>query len=308
MHLSKIDLNLFMVFDAIYAHSSITKAAGHLNLTQPAVSHALGRLRNAFGDELFVRSGRKMVPTPVAKSMIETVQIALAQLEKTLVDPLSFDPLQTTKHVVLGMRDVVESVFLPRLVSCLQVQAPHLTLSSIRIPRQDMESELAAGSVDIAFDVLLPIKAEIEHAPLLADKFAIVVRKGHPLTREKLTLKRYLSYSHIVVSSRRGGVAAEDFELSRQGIRRNIALRCQHYFVARQVVRETDMILTVPEGYALNQQSLDDTVVLPLPVNLPSLEIHMYWHKTVANDPANAWLRELLLHLANDKRQARSEK
>jgi len=300
MHLSKVDLNLFMVFDAIYAEGNITRAAERLNLTQPAVSHALGRLRDTYGDELFVRAGRKMVPTPVAKGMVEQVRLALSQLQKTLVDSMHFDPSETTKHVVLGMRDVVESVFLPSLINRLHALAPHMSLASIRIPRQNMESELATGDVDIAFDVHLPIKGAVEHTSIMADQFAVVVRKGHPLTKGKMTTERYLSYSHIVVSSRRGGVAVEDFELSRQGIRRKIGLRCQHYFVAWQVVRETDMVLTVPEGYAINQKSLGDTVVLPLPVDLPSLEIHMYWHTTVSNDPANKWLRELFLQLAKE--------
>ncbi|OUS00263.1 hypothetical protein A9Q81_10875 [Gammaproteobacteria bacterium 42_54_T18] len=298
MHLSRVDLNLYMVFETIYTESSITKAAERLNLTQPAVSHALGRLRDAYEDELFVRAGRKMVPTPVAKAMAEPVQLALAQLQKTLINPTHFNPAETTKHVVLGMRDVVESVFLPRVMTCLQAQAPNVSLSSIRIDRQNMESELATGNVDIAFDVLLPIKGAIEHEVLMSDKFAVVVRKDHPLTRGEFTLEKYLSHSHIVVSSRRSGVAVEDFELSRRGVQRKIGLRCQHYFVGWQVIRETDMVLTVPEGYARYQQLLGDTVVLPLPVDLPSLEVHMYWHKTVTNDPANIWLRELFLQMA----------
>ena len=303
MHLSKVDLNLFMVFDAIYAEGNITRAAERLNLSQPAVSHALGRLRETYGDALFVRAGRKMVATPVAKSMVGPVRSALAQLQKTLVDPLYFNPAETTKHVVLGMRDVVESVFLPRLINRLQSLAPELSLASIRIPRQNMESELATGEVDVAFDVLLPIKNSIEHTALMEDRFCIVVRKGHPLTEGELTIERYLSYSHIVVSSRRGGVAVEDFEFSRQGFRRRIGLRCQHYYVAWRVVSETDMVLTVPEGYAANKQPLSpDVVLLSLPVELPPLEIHMYWHKTVTNDPANTWLRAQFLQLAKDER------
>jgi len=290
-----------MVFDAIYTEGSITRAAERLSLTQPAVSHALGRLRSTFNDELFVRSGRAMVPTPVARGMVESVQVALSQLQMTLVDPLQFVPEESTKHVSLGMRDIVESVLLPELMKELHVEAPQLTVSSARIQRQSMESELAAGNVDLAFDVLLPIKSAIEHAKLMEDRFAVVVAKGHPLTQGPVTIERYLEFQHIVVSSRREGVAVEDFELSRQGIRRHIALRCQHYYVAWRVVRETDMVLTVPEGYARYLQSLGDTVAIEMPVELPSLEIHMYWHKTVNNDPANCWLRELFLRMAKGR-------
>jgi DNA-binding transcriptional LysR family regulator len=299
MHIERVDLNLFVVLDAIYREGSITKAAVTLNLTQPAVSHALSRLREVYDDPLFVRAGNRMAPTPLTRSIIDSVREALGQLQTTLTTPQPFDPATNQKQVVLAMRGVVESVLLPDLVAELEVQAPQMQFISARVPRREMEAELAAGRLDLAFDVLLPIGANIRHCVLLEDRFVVMSRKRHLSLRGGLDLEKYLQQRHVVVSSRRSGPVVEDFELGRLGYHRHIGMRCQNYFVALKTVAHTQMLLTVPENYALRNQHYHDLKIWSLPLELQPVASYMYWHASVDDDPANQWLRNQVISLHN---------
>lgn len=295
MHISKVDLNLFVVFDAIYAEGSVTRASQKLNLTQPAISHALGRLRLLFDDPLFVRQGHAMVSTPLARSIIEPVRRSLRGFEVTLNGLDKFDPATTRKQFTLALRDVLESTVLPPLMLRVTKHAPLVDLSAIQVERRELEAELAAGTLDLAIDVLLPLSSDILHSRIMVDKTVVVARKGHPKIKGKLNLATYLLQDHVLTSSRRRGLGLEDFELSRLGAQRRIRLRCQHYFAACRVVSQTDLLLTMPERYAqvANQQFKNQ--ILPFPTALPAFDVYLYWHANVDNDPANRWLREQVM-------------
>lgn len=295
MHISRIDLNLFIVFEAIYAEGSVTRASQKLNLTQPAISHALGRLRQLFDDPLFERQGHAMVSTPLARSIIEPVRRSLRGFEVTLNGLDRFDPATTQKQFTLALRDVLESTVLPPLMVRIGQQAPHADIAAIQVDRRELESELAAGTLDCAIDVLLPLSADILHKRILVDKTVVVARKGHPQINGALDLETYLKQDHILASSRRKGPGLEDFELSRLGLQRRIRLRCQHYFAACRVVSQTDLILTMPERYARVANRQFKNQLLPLPLDMPSWDVYMYWHANVDGDPANRWLREQLM-------------
>ncbi|MCG8536331.1 MAG: LysR family transcriptional regulator [Pseudomonadales bacterium] len=297
MHIGRVDLNLYVVFDAIYSEGSITRAAAKLNLTQPAVSHALSRLREVYGDPLFVRSGNRMNPSPVARSIVQPVRDALQELQGTLTAPLAFDPTVAQKQVTLSMRDVVESVLLPELVVQLEGPAPLMQVTSVRTQRREMEAELASGRLDLAFDVLLPVGPAIRHQVLMEDEFVVVSRKRHPLLKGGLDMKKYLALRHVIVSSRRSGPAVEDFELGRLGYHRNIGMRCQNYFVAWKTIAGSNMLLTVPQNYALRNQTYHNLKIWPMPAELRPLASYMYWHESVDDDPANVWLRQQILEL-----------
>lgn len=297
MHIGKVDLNLYLVLDAIHREGSITRAAVSLNLTQPAVSHALARLRDVYGDPLFTRTVNRMVPTPLARAIMQPVRDALAGLQHTLSGPASFDPATNRKQIVLGMRDIVETVLLPELVPLLEQRAPLTQVASVRVARRDMETELGSGRLDLAFDVLLPVGPAIAHTKLMEGRFVVVSCKRHPLLRGGLTLEKYLQLRHVVVSSRRSGPTVEDFELSRLGLHREIGMRCQNFFVAWKTVASSRMLLTVPESHARGDLFQQNLKVWPMPVELPPLAVHMYWHENLQDDPANRWLRERVLEL-----------
>jgi DNA-binding transcriptional LysR family regulator len=294
MHISKVDLNLFTVFDAIYTEGSVTRASEQLHLTQPAISHALARLRLIFDDPLFVRQGHAMVSTPLARSIIEPVRLALRGLEVTLADAGKFDPSFASKQFCLALRDVLESSLLPPLMQNIAGQAPQITLAAIQVERRELVSELAAGTIDLAIDMLLPLPNDIQREKIVQDTTVVIARKGHPATKnkKKLDLDAYMNAEHVLASSRRKGMGLEDFELSRLGLQRRIRLRCQHFFAACRVVSQTDLLLTMPERFARIVNEHFDNQILALPLPMPSWDVYLYWHQNVENDPANRWLRE----------------
>ncbi|WP_203301407.1 LysR family transcriptional regulator [Marinobacter sediminum] len=297
MALNRLDLNLLHVFDTIYREGSLTRAARALHLTQPAVSHSLSRLRDHFDDPLFTRQGNQMVPTPLARRFLESMRPGLNQIQGAVNQFHAFDPASQRKTYSLGLRDILESTFLPQLMKRL-VPYPELEIVSQRIPRRDMETQLAAGKLDFAVDVLLPVSNQTSHQLLRRDRLVLIARNDHPLTKGKLTMEEYLKAKHVLVSSRTEGPGIEDFELSRLGVQRDIRLRCQHYFAACRVVEETDLLLTMPETYARIIAERASLTLMDPPAELPSIDVHLYWHRAYEKEPALIWFREQLREIA----------
>jgi len=293
--LSRVDLNLFVVFDTIYRERNLTRAADKLNLSQPAVSHALSRLRDNFDDPLFERAGKGVQPTPMAKAIIARVRLALGELEAAMSEGLAFDPAESGREFVIACRDAMESAVLGRLMCFLQKNAPGVSVRSVRLPRREMEASLANGKVDIVADVLLPVSDDISHRHILSESLVVAMRKEHPAAIATWNLDAYINADHVLVSSRAEGPGVEDFALSRAGYRRNVRLRCQNHFSALQVISDTDMLLTLPATFA--SRLLDESVhvIRPLPVHSEALDIHLYWHTKVERDPAVMWLRDQLM-------------
>jgi DNA-binding transcriptional LysR family regulator len=297
VHISRIDLNLLAVFDTIYAEGSITRASRRLNLSQPAISHALGRLRQMIDDPLFTRHGRLMTPTPLARRVIEPVRQALRTIEATLAKRDPFTPATAVKHFTVGTRDVLEAVVLGALMRNITAAAPRITVSSVRAERRELERELSAGTLDAAIDVLLPLPEEVRRERLGTEWLVVVARRQHPSVGRRLTLETYLAHEHISVSSRRRGLSAEDFELARHNLRRRIRLRCQSYLAACRVVSESDLLLTMPQRYARMLNAQFKNQLLAFPLKVPAFDTYLYWHANADSDPANAWLRQQLINV-----------
>jgi DNA-binding transcriptional LysR family regulator len=292
VHLSQVDLNLFVVLEAIYREGNITRAGQQLNLTQPAISHALKRLRDLLQDPLFVRQGPHMVPTPFTRNMIEEVRQALQILETNLSQSRNFVPEHTRRNFHLSLWEYAEALILPALLQRLTHAAPGMSITTSRVKRRDLETELASGAVDLAIDIPMTTSDRIRHKSLLNEPFAVMARRGHPDIKEKLDLNTYVAQRHIQVSSRRHGPSLIDIELGRLGLRREIFLRSQHNLTAFMVVSQTDMLLTLPERHAQLMNTGSVNRVYPFPLQAPRLEAHLYWHESVENDPANRWLRQ----------------
>ena len=293
MNLSKVDLNLFIVFDAIYTEANLTRAGQIVGITQPAVSNALSRLRETFNDPLFVRTAQGMVPTPMAQNIIGPVRSALALLRTSVQESRTFIALQATKTFRISMTDLTEAVILPPLFQRLRRLAPALVIDSFPCKRRETTKELAAGRLDFAVDAPLNTDPQVRHVKLMQDRYVCAMRQGHPLADSALSLDRYLSLTHIHISSRRNGLGHVDLALGKMGVQRKIALRSQHYLMASQVLQQTDMVMTVPERFA-RRHSLR---YLSLPVEVPALETHLYWHESTDQDPANRWMREQIIEL-----------
>lgn len=304
---SRIDLNLFTVFDAIWHEGSLTRAAARLHVTQPAVSHALARLREVCGDPLFVKDGRQMQPTPRARAMAPQVREALVALGASLAPPREFDPAQAVHTFTIGLREVEEPFALRALLPHLapptadpavqpDTAAPGLSFALVRLDRDRLEDELRQGVLDAALDVHLPVSRHIGRMRVLSDPMVVLVRPGHPLAAPgQLDLDTYLRADHVLVSTRRSGLGLEDTALSLLGVQRRIRLRCQHYHAACEAVHDSDLLLTLPRRHAELSNVAWGNLMLPAPCEMPSLDVHLYWDHRLDADPVNLWLRQRLL-------------
>jgi DNA-binding transcriptional LysR family regulator len=295
MNLSKVDLNLFIVFDAIYTEANLTRAGQIVGITQPAVSNALSRLRETFNDPLFLRTAQGMVPTPMAQNIIGPVRNALQLLRVSVQESRIFNPKDANKTYRISMTDLSEEMLLPTLFQRLRRQAPGVQVESFLSRRRETTKELAAGRLDFAVDAPLNTDPQVRHVKLFDDRYVCVLRQGHPLARERLTLDEYLSLTHIQISSRRSGLGYIDLALGKMGLQRRISLRSQHYLMAITVIQGTDMAMTVPQCFARRH----NLHCIELPVaGIPTLESHLYWHESTDQDPANRWMREQIIEIA----------
>ncbi len=299
MHISRIDLNLFVVFEAVLREGSITAASRALHLSQPAVSHALGRLRLLYGDPLFERAGRGVQPTALARSLAPGIREALAGLQDSLDGGTRFAPEQSDRCFTLALRDMLELVVMPPLCAALQTAAPRVSLAVARIARRRLAADLGDGRIDLAVDVPLPADPDLRQARLAAEPLVVLARRGHPRIGPRLTLEDYLAEGHVQVSSRRSGPGIEDLALARRGIQRAVRLRCRQYATACRTVAATDLIATLPARHARIANLGHDNQLLALPLPDAAMELTLYWHRKTDNDPANRWLRQQLTAALN---------
>ncbi|GAA5316733.1 MAG: LysR family transcriptional regulator [Candidatus Pelagadaptatus aseana] len=287
MSLNKVDLNLFLVFDAIYQQRNLTRAAEVLFMSQPAVSNALNRLRSSLNDKLFVRSPGGVSPTPMAENIIDQVQEALKLLDASVTEGVVFDPKSSNKVFRLSMSDLAQSMLLPELLSQINDQAPNVGLECYYIARDQLEKELASGAIDLALDVTTVLGPQTRMQPLMKERYICAVRPDHPDIGETITLDQYLKFDHVQVSSRRTGAGFEDVALQRLGRQRRVKVRVPHFQVAPQLILNSDMVLTVPKKLA-QQHNLK---VLELPFSLAAIDWNIYWHKSAEQDQTNLWIR-----------------
>jgi len=297
MKLSNIDLNLFVVFDAIYTEGNLTRAGEIIGITQPAVSNSLSRLRTLFNDPMFVRTADGMVPTPIAQNIVGSVRQALGLIRSSVQESESFDPMESDKRFRVSMTDLSQSILLPYIFHKVNQRAPKISLDCYQVRRRDMNIELASGNLDLAIDIPLSPDSQIRQAPLFSHPHVCVVRNDNPLVGDSLDLQSYLNLHHIHISSRRGGLGHVDLALGKMGRRRHIALRTQHYLATPELVSKTDLALTVPQVFADFLVSKLQVKYLPMPFDVPNLESYLYWHESTDQDRANKWMRDLLMEL-----------
>jgi len=294
MRLTQLDMNLFVAFDAIYEERSLTRAAEILHITQPAASNALNRLRKQFDDPLFVRTPQGMMPTPLARNAAGPIRKALQLLDASVTPIENFEPGASQMTVSCSMIDLAEARILPSLLASFAEKAPGMSVRSYHVPRSEMATELASGRLAFAVDVPLPVSADLCHLELSHENYVCAVRYDHPVLKRKPTMKQYLGMGHLHVSSRRSGMGTMDLALKNIGKRRNIVARVTHYSAAGPIIENTDLALTLPRNMAhdLNLKSY------ALPFDVPSIALRLYWHKSVDNDPAHRWLREIVIENA----------
>lgn len=300
-NLSAIDLNLLVVLDALLAERHVSRAALRLNKSQPAVSHALGRLRLLLDDPLLVRRGGRLEATPFARSLAPELAAILGQLQKLLETP-GFDPATARRTFRLAMSDYGATLLLPRLIRMLRKDAPFCDLVVGQAGREVMQSQVIEGEIDLALGVFPERRKDICDQVLFREKFICVADKGHFPESADINLDRYLACDHILVSLHADSASANEIEaaLGRLGVfRRNVVI-VPHWSLAVDLVRGTDLILTVARSIVPAPDHLDGLFVFAPPFDIPSFAFRQIWHQRRDSDPAHLWLRQMVAGLLAD--------
>ena len=292
MNLKETDLNLFIAFDVIYTEKNLTKAGQVLGITQPAVSNALSRLRELFGDDLFIRTSKGMIPTPVANQIIKDVRNALSLIQNTISETEKFDPSIAEMTFKISIGDSSEYRLLPLLIKELAEIAPRIKVETYLTPRKDAPRELASGSIDFSIDPPVHTDPHLRHEKIYEEDYVMIVRKDHPiLSLKEITIEDYLKLSHIHISNRKTGLGHVDMALYRLGLSRDISLRAQHFLVAPYIVEQSDLAITTTKGFAVDR----DLAWRELPFEIEPLILHLYWHEAKDSDPSTKWMKDLML-------------
>jgi DNA-binding transcriptional LysR family regulator len=293
----RIDLNLLVVFDAIHKSRNLTAAGKALGLSQPAMSHALGRLRSTFDDPLFVRLPRGLQPTPLASEIAPSVIEGLALIRGTL-ERKSFDPARSTRVFNIAQGDIAEAVHLPRLSRELRKTAPAVRLHTFEVPGARLRDALGDGEADFATGDYA-LGAGCRERLLYESEYVCVVRADHPTISSRLTLKQFKDLRHVLVNPRGAAQhgAIVERALSRREIGAQIAVEVSHFNGVAALITSSDMVAIIPNRLAETMQQFAKIKVLRPPIPLPKINISLYWHERFHRDPGNMWLRSIYLRL-----------
>ena len=308
MDFKGVDLNLLVAFDALMEERNVSRAAARVGVSQPAMSAALSRLRNLVGDHLFSRTSAGLMPTQKARDLAEPISQALRSIESVLIEKPEFDPLDARFTYSLGVSDYPALTFLPGFVKALEQLAPHIKLKILTFTARDNAVDmLDTGIIDAAIGVP-PNHTEgrIRSKEILRENFVTVIGRDNPAARKKMTLARFLSLPHILVSPEGDGFGVVDQVLARLEKSRNIVMTLPHMFAAASVVAETSYISTILRGIALSSPYRDKLVLVPPPMSLPDIGFHLIWHKRNDVHAAQKWMRDLITALASSANIAKS--
>lgn len=285
-----------MIFSVLLLEKSVSTTADKLNMTQPAVSQALRKLRGLFGDELFVRTTSGMQPTAYALEIAQPINVALSTLEKALHVEQSFDPRTSERTFRLAMTDIGEIYFVPSLIKTLAQEAPDIKISTVRNHEGFLKEDMRSGRVDIAMGHIPNLGSEFLHHPLFKQQYVCLYRKGHPILRQRISLTQYQSCGHIEVTSANTGHGEIGQWLSKKGIQRRVQLHVPHFVAVAHILQESDLIATVPEKLAQQCVKPFNLHLSPLPIDSPKIDINLFWHAKYNREPANSWLRQSLIN------------
>lgn len=300
MHIKDIDLNLLRLFDAVYRTRNVSRAAELMDLTQPAASQGLTRLRLLIKDPLFVRAGGGVQPTPKADRLADAVRSALATLEQALNESALFEPLQSRKVFRIHMSDIGEARFLPELMVALRKLAPGVRIETSPLPGSDIAAALDSGRIDFAFGFLPTVK-DTQRVQLLKDRYIVLLREGHPFVKKRrsgealLALLRQLE----LVAVRTHSDTLRILELLQ--LEDRLRLTTEHFMVLPSIVKATDLAVVMPRNIAKIFAADGGYAIIEPPFPLRDFTVSLHWSKRFEADPGNRWLRGVIEDLFREK-------
>lgn len=287
VNIEDFDLNLLPVFEAVMATGNVGRAAERSGLSQPAVSHALARLRLALKDPLFVRAPGGVRPTARAEHFARYVASALRTLDAGLQEADRFDPASTERRFTLHMSDLATGEFLPVLMAELQHRAPRLRLEVLQLAPEAVGPALDDGRLDLAFGHL-PQLVGVHRQALFDERYVVLLRAGHPLAGRIHDRDSLQALDFILVRSHTEPAQA----LGRLGLEGRIRLTIPHFSVVGPLLRATDLAVILPRRPALGYAAQGGLAVVEADLGLPPLAVGIHWTWRVHQDPGHRWLRE----------------
>jgi DNA-binding transcriptional LysR family regulator len=295
--LAQLDLNLLTAFEALFRSKSVTKAAEHMGISQPAMSHTLARLRQAFDDPLFVKSHPSMSPTPLALALAPTIHEILQRIEGAILQRSDFDPRSLRKRFHIKTTDLIEALLAPTLARRLESDAPNvrfaITAPEFRFPKEDLED----GKADLAIGGFFGrLPSGFMQQRLVNDDFQAAVRLRHPRLgqRQRVSLSAFCAERHLLIAPSGDLHSPLDKVLERQGTTRFLAAGCSSYLVSGWVVSETDAVLTAPSRLIRLLAKQFSLNTFSPPVDLKPISVIQVWHAQHQKDPAHIWFRRLV--------------
>jgi len=289
-----MDLNLLVVFNEVFQEQQISSVAKRLNLSQPAVSNALARLRRTFDDPLFVRTKDGMQPTPLAERLAEPIRLALNGLTEAMNVQEKFDPAISKRKFTIALTDVAELHFMPRLIQHCAALAPQVRISTERTARLDLMSEMGSGRIDIAIGAFREVSDALFQRRLFKQPYVVLMRETHALAGATLTLKRYLSAQHLMVNSSESPYDRINQDLEKAGVIQQVKFSVPHFTSVPYIIANSDLLVTIPQKLAESAAQPFKLVYRPAPLRLPELQTNIFWHRRYNQDQGNQWLRNLI--------------
>lgn len=297
MNIKDFDLNLLVVFDAVLTEGSISRAATCLDLSQPAVSNALARLRKATGNRLFVRLANGVAPTPYAETIAAPIRAALAAIGASLGDRQGFDAATSERDFAIHITDLGEAFFLPRLLKHLSRIAPRVRLRNLALSTDEAREALRGGAADLTIGNLPDFDAGFYQQRLFRDYYVCIVSRDHPTIGARLTARQFAAAGHAIAMPDGTGHDIIERTLIAHGLESRIALRVQNFLVLPSIVAASELIAVVPHSVGSQISPKDAVRLLPLPVDIPAFDVRQCWHERYHDDPGHRWLRQQFAEL-----------
>lgn len=302
LNISRLDLNLLVVFDAMMKTRSVTAVTEMLEMSQPNVSRSLKKLREFFNDDLFIRAARGMQPTERALALQQPIAQMIDIVRADILDSLQFDPEQSERSFVINMTDLGELSFLPKLIRYCRQVAPKVSIECVCLDSQALLDAMRDGTVDLAMGFFPELTAQTIHVQtLVKHPFVCLARVGHPLTSNGLTPTAYVNAEHICLVGDGHAQRRFDDGITRAGIERRIKLRTRNMMSIPFLVRESDLIATVPKMLAYVCADVRGFQVFKPPVKIDPIPVSQYWTARQHNDPAHVWIRRTIADLLLDQ-------